>query len=706
MSSISGKFLGRPVSLPGSILSFLEYDRFSADVMSKALELVLDKMNQCKTKSAESCLIEMEESRKPYQELLLKLSEQYVTKLISYGIYDVSADSMIAKTEIYDDLDALISEMMKHHVETAKKILSSSINALQSAYQQAGNSITGSGVSVYTSSAATLIASGIFESSVLKSQAKRADAQFREAAATIGDQNDDAMSREDARALYDDFFPKFSNLALDCCRRLYSQFLTVMTSHGKFDFESVEHYDLSMAREMLKNLDLVPDKTSLLLQCFDACPYCEELYERVFELGLLDIDTFRIAERMGLTGGFEGQLTQKCRELAGDSETFHRYLAIVARSHAVDTSTALREVFETDLAKAAESYSKMMAASNSDSSMSLWLKSSAELSDAYSLCSLDEQAVNDIIDKAMSEIRMIAKRCRFVEMNLAVHPDESCRALWKGILDDGNAQIKNLAKQTLRYADRLKPHVQACAECADQLHSEIDVRRAKLQELHGKLLARLKEKKEDLKTSSLVNVSGRARISDEIDKLNWALNTIEQRFSLPQLRNALDEVSKEGASIDIQYLDMNPSSSTPCVEDAIKLISSRENVSDIESLLPEFKSEGKSGKHFHATKKRRGMKDGDQLNIITLILFLLLFLFTMQLVTGGNVSRYLNSSAAAGALMVSYAAAAIISVFIRSKLKAVADWSADSKSSQVVRWVLVLGALFFILIVPMLSSCS
>lgn len=707
MEYISGKFLGKPVSLPSSILSFLEYDRFSADVMSRALDLVLEKMNQCKMVSAESCLIDLENSPKPYQELLLKLSEQYITKLISFGIYDVSADSMIAKTEIYDDLDALISEVMERHMEIAKRILTSSISQLQNVYQQAGSSITGSGVSVYTSSAVTLLASGIFEGSILKSQAKRADAQFREAASAIGSQNDDAMSREDARALYNDFFPKLSSLAIICCQRLYGQFLTEMTSHGKFDFESVKQYDLSKAQQMLKNLDLVPDKQSLLFQCFQTCPYCKELYECVFEQGLLDAETFRLAENMGFAGDLEGRLAQKCRELASDDAAFENYLTVLSLSLSTDRSSALRVVYRGELSRAAESCSRMIRALESDNDMSAWLEDNADLSNANVLCSLSEQEIGEAIDKELADIRATAKSCRFGEMNLASQPDDDCMILGMGVLDKNSAQMLELSNRVLEYAARLKSHVRSCAECKERLESEIDTRKARFKKLRNELLSLVKEKKEAVKTVGIMDAKNRTRLNDEIAKLSRALDTIEMRFSLPQLRQALAEVSKEGESVEIKYLDMEPGCATQSVKDAENLVSSIINLSDIEPLLAESKSADGEGRHFQSAKKRKGIKNGDQLNLMTLGILVFVYFVTMWLITGGNVSGHLDSSAAAGTLMISYAVAAVVAMYTRSRLRVVAkDWAPDSKSSQVVRLVLVGGAFIFILVIPMLSSCS
>lgn len=168
------------------------------------------------------------------------------------------------------------------------------------AYRYAASRITGSGVQIFTSSFSMLMIHSVVEKGIILSQAKKADKIYEDAVREINrtsQHNIDSMCSE---VIIKEFYPALINLMLEFDSKIMSVFLTELATHGKFDFESVEKYDMRKSEEMLKNINRVPDKVAFLKQTFSICPFGLEVYEECLKQGLLDKDTFETAKYFGM----------------------------------------------------------------------------------------------------------------------------------------------------------------------------------------------------------------------------------------------------------------------------------------------------------------------------------------------------------------------------------------------------------------------
>lgn len=554
-------FLGHKYELPNGILDFLDYERMASRIMGLSLDLVIEKVAECKLKEPHSLVIELEQPRKYYQELMIATAKEYVKELIAKGIFDVSAIELLERTNGFEKLDSLASEVLARHLEEAKRILSNQLDDVQRAYNLAESSITGSGVSVYTSSALALMASGVFETGVLRSQANKADKEFSEACSAIEAQASSAEAKNDAHAIFGEFLPALSELMLDLCNQLFSVFLTELTSRGLFDFDSLKSYSLEKAEKMLGNIELIPDPKELLNQAFTTCPYCKEIYEQVFSLGMMDEETLDTAALFGLSDELIGELDEYCRQNVSKPETFNRYVDMLLNYRGTDRADTIATIFKDNIAKARNNYPKLQGFFSEnvnvrDASVVRMIEANSELNQASRLLLMDEAEVSQAIAPEINSIlEMPIGECLVREgladrLRMPNYKDgQTFEQFYKAL-------VSSIAQSIVDYGNRLQLHLSSCLDEAEIISSEIASRKELIWDRRLKAsdaINRLHSLKGKLRFRDVELRWG--KIDKRIDSIRCELEDLIFRCDIETLKKLRADVMHEGDSVLSCYLD-------------------------------------------------------------------------------------------------------------------------------------------------------
>lgn len=547
-------FLERRATLPESIFSYLTYEKRSEEIGQGLLEVAVAHANNCELATPSERISEIESNPHLYHEDIRAAAKKYLSMLFENEIYDVTADALIEKTGSFSELDELAKRVSRQFVEDGKRILLESVNRLQNAYQTAERSITGSGVSVYTSSVSTLLASSLAESGILMSQAKKADRAFQEASTRIGKESDDAIERSAARYLYRDFFPNLSALYLSTNQKLFSTFLEEMSLRDKFDFESIKRFNLKNSCEMLKNLDEVPDKKKLLRMAFDACPFNSEVYVRCFDAGLMDPNSFECAKLFGFDALFTDRTVDLCRASLDEPEKLERALRLASHIERRSGESILADACAKDSDVAKRVVDEMLDALTDDSKLCLWVKM-VITDNSDKLCSMDASAVqakvDEVIDGAVGRQRFalfqragLLEHIGLTERNGKTY--DSCTAPMKS----------RMSTAVLSLAKRIFPHQQKClAECA-----EMDcVIRERSKSLKSSLDA-IEQEVVSLKNERLslpIFKNGlKKQIDDRLDSLDKTRARIIDEANVEALKRIRERKLQEAYEIKEDYLDI------------------------------------------------------------------------------------------------------------------------------------------------------
>lgn len=312
MSMVTVIFLGEEYQITETINEFLDYDKILAPIRTKILNAIaLDiKKDSDLIWDGDTMVPHIHDTADKYRNMVDESAALLVGKLLELGIYDVTKENLLDKVSTVGDINDLERLTFNNLHEEGHRFLNMKNAGMERAYNYAANSITGSGVRIFSNSFSSLMLFSAIERKIILSQAKKADKQYEEAISNLNSQTVFALDILYRKIMLKEFYPTMVQILLEFNSKIMSSFLVELISHGKFNFDDIENYDMQKAEEMLKNIAQVPDKVGFLKQVFLICPFCFAVYEACLKYGFLDKETFKTAKYFG----FANELSEKIDE--------------------------------------------------------------------------------------------------------------------------------------------------------------------------------------------------------------------------------------------------------------------------------------------------------------------------------------------------------------------------------------------------------
>ena len=280
MANVTVKFLGEEYQVSETINEFLSYDELLAPIRTKMLNAITSdiKKDSKNLTYGDTITDHVHSVSDKYRKMVEDGAELLVKKFLELGVYDVTANNLLDNVSSIGDINDLERNTFANLLEEGQRFVEMKNAGLERAYSYAASNITGSGVRVFTSSFSTLMINSVVERSILLSQAKKADKEYEEAARNISAQTVFALDKLYREVMVKEFYPSVMQILLEFDSKVMGSFLAELVNHGKFDFESVEKYNMVKAEDMLKNINQVPDKIGFLKQAFLTCPFSLDVY--------------------------------------------------------------------------------------------------------------------------------------------------------------------------------------------------------------------------------------------------------------------------------------------------------------------------------------------------------------------------------------------------------------------------------------------
>lgn len=232
-------------------------------------------------------------------EALEDAAKRFVQNLCKNNIYDKTIDDYAFKNEGYIEF----LNVTKNAMQTMVKYLSEEaqdyeVGKLQ-AEQKALSSITGSGVNVYSSSILTLALTSAVEYTTLQGQCNKADEQYASDLKLLRKQGASKREQKENEYFTTQYCPEAEAALRKYAYCLMGRYLDDLIAENQFDKETLQYVDLKRSQEILRNLNISPNKEGVLEKAFLACPFNMDVYIELGKLGKLDADTFKAADELG-----------------------------------------------------------------------------------------------------------------------------------------------------------------------------------------------------------------------------------------------------------------------------------------------------------------------------------------------------------------------------------------------------------------------
>lgn len=225
-----------------------------------------------------------------------EIAKDIIRSAAEVGIYDLTKFELVDNNPGYKQLKKVCMDTFESIKEVAINSISEWRDGYTAAYNEAASKITGSGVSIWTSSLGSALLYSAMEGNVLRRQAKQADEELSQAVKELNAKNQSEQASNELRIKATVYYPgcKYSIEVL--ISNMLTCYLNRLGAINVIDCSEISHYDINASNEIMKNLSVIPQKAEVLGKAFEKCPYNLEVYTTALELSLFDdasIDTVK-----------------------------------------------------------------------------------------------------------------------------------------------------------------------------------------------------------------------------------------------------------------------------------------------------------------------------------------------------------------------------------------------------------------------------
>lgn len=289
--ALNVKFLNKYYELPDDIITYLDALDLADSIKETLFASFRNKVNASSVKAIDSESMHVE---------LRKQAEVFIKLLCDKGIYNKTIDEYTFDNEGYK----VFSETNKSALLAMSNFLVEEMEnfqrGIETAEREAASNITGTGFQVWTSSFLTLAATSAYEYSVLKKQANKADAQYRNQVNYISKKGSDRREQQEIDYLNNTYFPNMSKALTLFAYCLMDKYLADLSENGQFNNDALAYVNVKRSLELLDNLRISENKDAVLTSAFIQCPFNINIYLDASYYGLFsgeELETLKVLKQ-------------------------------------------------------------------------------------------------------------------------------------------------------------------------------------------------------------------------------------------------------------------------------------------------------------------------------------------------------------------------------------------------------------------------
>ena len=287
MSNITVKFIDRDYSVPEDLLVYLDLLDLTNDV-----RMALNKNFYQLLRNEEVGCIGDEQIRPEID----KQVGRFIAKLMEAGVYDRTVTDYLNGNKGFE----LISKVNQTALSKMKELFIQELDEYKAGVEDAlykrDSSITGMGFSIWSSSFVNHAIYAAMEASTLNKQEAAANKEYQR---EIDALHRSITSKHDGtKKTYIDstYIPSMESAIAVFAFELLDTYISDMIKNGKLDKSILNYINIDRSNDLLKNLDLSPNKEAILHKAFEACPYNLQVYGKTLNHGLMDYATYQTAQ--------------------------------------------------------------------------------------------------------------------------------------------------------------------------------------------------------------------------------------------------------------------------------------------------------------------------------------------------------------------------------------------------------------------------
>ena len=545
MEYLTVKFLGEEFQVSETIKEYLNYEKIFTPLAENVIKSVMQVINHhslfSPSEIIEKCL---NNDMTKYNKIIDDFADVLIKRLINFEIYDITADDITNNGEHKQLILNLTAKTTLKCLQEGQTFLQMKQMGMATAYNYASTNIKGTGFGIITNSFSSLAIYSAIESYAILSQAKKADAEYNKAVEKITKRVSDNFERMCKDVLVNEHYPALFAIFSDFINHSISTFYAQLTLRNKFDFESISEYNMIKASDMLENIDSASDKKGFLKQVFLKCPFNPDVYEKCFDFGLMDVETFETAKLFDAADGFVDKIEWQCKNNSDNYKRFKPSLELYMSCNNLNQHEALAAIFGTMISDSQDKYSSISKAITDNGYLPLWVKINITTS-AKKLCGYSKTDIQEIVKSKINNIVPNQKHDVISHYNLL--PEFGLPNYKEGAtIVELNEDLSNkLVESIMCYVDEVKKRRDELIAEYHILKDEYDSLKASIETKRSELLQELDALKSDRKALNIFAFSKKKELDLQIDTISQKISKLKDSNELSNLKEKCDSKMQE-----------------------------------------------------------------------------------------------------------------------------------------------------------------
>lgn len=417
------------------------------------------------------------------------------------------------------------------------------LDGYNNAYSSAVSNITGSGVSIWTSSLSSALIYSALEASTLKKQSDKADIQYRAAMRSLNTNISDTQEKQKTELLVNKYYPGVAEALGLFVSEMMEYYVTKLEQHGIFDYSKVKGYDLQHSSDLLKNITLVPDKAGLLKEAFGCCPYNPDIYNAVLENGLADISTFETAKYFMQDGVLVDVIDKYAKNNARNIDAVKVPVKVLALYKGQSESSTWKSLYSSEYLQLHRYYKKLNSAIKNRNSLIEWIEDNIT-KDAIELCTMDSEILISKVSTVLNN-KIITDKQFSLFNELGMLDKEFCVSATES-LDKINAEYANFIFDAIgKTIPEIQHHIDKYSVNADLARQKYESSKraydTKLKEYQDEV-SNLKQQRAAL---GFFAFSKKKELDTKILKCQEEMETFKKSDNTQKLKNEYEQIQEK-----------------------------------------------------------------------------------------------------------------------------------------------------------------
>ena len=341
MGQIKGYFLGDQYTFPKEISDYVFY----SNRIQESSTIFFEKL----TKRIQSKWYEYPDNE--FENLFIDEAKHVIQMLSEDEIYDVTLSELLNSNTGYKFFKEFTDAGFQEWKNIAVSSTEEYIDGLKKAQFMADSQVTGSGVSLYSSSLLAHMTFAALESNTIKKQEREAEKVYKNVMSSLEKNTHKREEREQNKLLYNYLYPAYGKSITMFFEGLRDSYLEILQNNDIFDYSKLKKYDVEKSMELLDNLSVVKNKKQVLTHAFINCPYNTKVFEEVINCGLMDLETLNTAQVLGKDSEVVECIENYCNEHIEEKENVIRYADLIAFYKNTTRNAVLNEVYHEEKEK-------------------------------------------------------------------------------------------------------------------------------------------------------------------------------------------------------------------------------------------------------------------------------------------------------------------------------------------------------------------